>query len=296
MIIPDAARPGFAAVHADCIQPFVELWERISGQTPDQIAKGWKSEYIDRLPEPVLRSWQRHRFPCDIEQAVSRMPPAIGDLLLRGAAVHAAAGHSVSQYSATLRITPEAFRLTTMVGAFGTDGWVDMSDGVASLVIAVEALESSVQADLLVRHEIAHVLHQQMMADDERWDVGNTLFEEGLATALSGIGLEASDGILCSAGRATTWQGEPVDDWAARCAASWPAIRARIVAILSSEDHEDYSALFLSGTSAPDLPSRSGYYAGLRLVRALAGSTTWPEIVRWDRETARSAIQRALDG
>lgn len=296
MTSPDASRPRSAAIHVDCVQPFVDLWEQISERPPTQIAEAWTSEYIDRLPEPVLRSWQRHRFPSDIEQAVLRMPSAADDLLRRRDAVQTATTESERLYSARLGITPDPFGLTTMVGGYGSDGWVDWQNGVASLVIAVEALESSAQADLLVRHEIAHVLHLQLMADDDRWDIGDALFQEGLATALSGIGSDLGDGALCSAGRSTTWQGEPVESWSARCEASWPAIQARALATFASERHEDYDALFLGGTNASDLPSRSGYYAGLRLVRMLAGSTSWPEIVRWNRETARSAIQRALDG
>lgn len=285
-------RPAMTAV--DCVQSFVDLWDRIGEHPAAEIGAAWTSEYVERLPGPVLASLQRHRFAGDIERAVLRMPSTVGDLLDRRDAVQAAVRASLRQYAITLGITPGPFGLTTMVGAFGADGWVDMPDGVVSLVIAVEALESSGQAALLVRHEIAHVVHLQVMADDDRWDIGDAVFEEGLATALSGIGSDASDGMLCSAGRTTTWQGEPVDAWAVRCAAVWPAIRARIMATFSSEDHDDYDALFLGGNGASDLPSRAGYYAGLRLVRTLAESTPWPEIVRWDRETARSAIQRAL--
>ncbi len=281
-------------IEVDCVQPFVDLWERISGLTAKEITESWMSEYIARLPEPVLAFWQRHRFPGDIDKAVSRIPSTIGDLIRRRGAVFAAATEGVHQYSTKLGITPEPLGLTTMVGAFGSDGWVDLSDGVATLVVAVEALESSGQAALLVRHEIAHVLHLQVMADSDVWDVGDALFEEGLATALSGIGLDASDGSLCAGGRTTTWQGEPVDAWAARCAASWSTIRARIMATFSSEEHGDYDALFLGGTDLPELPSRSGYYAGLCVVRSLARSTAWREIVRWDRETARSMIHQAL--
>lgn len=295
MTSPDASLPWSAAIHVDCVQPFVDLWEQISERPPMQIAETWTSEYVDRLPEPVLRSWQRHRFPGDIEQAVLRMPSAVDDLLRRRDAVQTAATESERLYSATLEITPDPFGLTTMVGGFGSDGWVDWPNGLVSLVIAVEALESSAQADLLVRHEIAHVLHLQLMADDDRWDIGDALFEEGLATALSGIGSDLGDGVLCSAGRSTTWQGEPVESWAVRCEASWPAIQARALATFESDRHEDYEVLFLGGSSVPNLPSRSGYYAGLQLVRMLAGSTSWAEIMRWNRETARSAIQRALE-
>ena len=289
---PVAFQP--AVLTTDCVQPFVDLWSRISAQPPAEIAAAWAGTYVENLPEAVLRSWQRHRFPGDIEQAIPKMPDSIGNLLRRHAAVHAAADDSLRRYSATLGITPDPFRLATMVGTFGADGWVDLSEGVAALVIAVEALESDAQAELLVRHEIAHVLHLQLMVNDDRWDIGDALFEEGLATALSGMGSDASEGLLCSAGRTTTWQGELVDAWADRCTASWPAIRERILATFSSEDEDDYSALFLGGSATPDLPSRSGYYAGLRLIRTLAESTPWPKIMRWDRETARSAIDRAL--
>lgn len=294
MTVPEGAPLSLAMTRCDYIQPFVDLWQRVRERPPAEIAEAWAGVYIEHLPQTLLQSWQRHRVPGDIEQAVSRMPLVIDDLLRRRDAVLAAATDSVRRYTATLGLSPEPFRFATMVGTFGSDGWVDLSDDAATLVIAVEALETTNQAELLVRHEIAHVLHLQLMAADDRWDVGDALFEEGLATALSGLGSDASDGMLCAGGRTTTWQGELVDIWAARCAVSWPAIRARIIATVPSEDHGDYDALFLGGNRASDLPSRSGYYAGLRLVRTLAWSTPWPEIVRWDRETARSAIEREL--
>ena len=143
MTSPEVSQPSSGMARIDCVRPFVDLWEHISERSPAAIVEIWRREYIERLPEAVLQSWQRHRFPGDIEQAIPKVPAAVGGLLQRRDAALAAAEGS-------------------------------------------------------------------------------------------------------------------------------------------------------GGTSATDLPSRSGYYAGLRVVRALAESAPWPTIVRWDRETARTEIQWAL--
>ena len=278
----------------DGIQPFINFWQHAADGSPQRIAAQWQADYHDRLPEPVRRSLRRHRFPDDLERAVPKMTTAVEELAERRDAVTLAVREATRRYADLLDYEAAPFQLVTLVGAFAADGSMEWNEGQATLLVAVEALESIAQADILVRHEVAHVIHFQLLADDDTWSVGDALFEEGLATTLSGWGTDVSDGTLCAAGRTTTWQGERVDDWLARCEASWPAIRDRLLVDFRSGDDTAYADLFLGGSGTSGFPSRAGYYAGLRLVRCLADDTPWPELVRWDRATARSKMLTTL--
>lgn len=291
---PDSHRSdAFSAV--DCVTPFVAFWQSATDRPPERIATSWETAYHDQLPAAVQRSLQRHRFPDDLARAVPKMTTAIATLTVRRDAVNRAGRTAIRQFAKLLGCELAPFQLVTLVGAFAADGWMEWDDRRATLLIAVEALESIAQAEILLRHEVAHVIHFQLLAnDDESWTVGDALFEEGLATALSGVGNDLSDGLLCAAGRTTTWQGEPVDDWLARCEAAWPAIRARLLADFASVDDEAYADLFLGGSDTSRFPSRAGYYAGLRLVGRLALETPWPALVRWDRDTARAKLRDVL--
>ena len=278
----------------DCVTLFLGFWRGVTDEARDRIAVSWQTDYLDRLPALVQRSLRRHRFPDDLTLAGPKMAAVLETLTARRDAVDRAARTAVRQFADLLDCEVAPFDLVTLVGAFAADGWMEWDNRQATLLIAVEALESVEQTRVLLPHEIAHVLHFQLLADDETWNVGDALFEEGFATALSGVGTDLSDDVLCSAGRTTTWQGEPVDDWLAGCEAAWPAIRSRLLRDFESEDEGAYRELFLGGNDNAEFPSRAGYYAGLRLIRRLAANTPWPDVVRWDRDTARARVLEVL--
>lgn len=282
----------------DGVGPFLTFWRRHTGRSPDRIADTWQSGYHDLLPTAVQRSLERHRFPGDVHMAMPRMVSAVDGLGERREAVRRAAIDACGTVSSQMDVKLAPFRLTTLVGLFGADGWMEWEDDIVHLLIAVEALESIEQAKVLIHHEVVHVVHQQFLADEGIRDVGDALFEEGLATAVpgTGTGTDLDAGTLCWAGRQTTSMGESVADWLARCEAAWPAIRSRLLADFASTTDEAYGTAFLGGDDEAGIPPKAGYYAGLRLVRRLLDHHTLPEVAHWDRDVARFRTRATLAG
>ena len=135
-----------------------------------------------------------------------------------------------------------------------------------------------------LEHELFHLEHARHFPDCARlWCL---LWQEGLATyAASQMTPGASDHQLLLD------QPEPIRpatdaNWAA--ALCWMADR------FDSESEDALNAAFTGGNRPPPLPSRFGYYAGMRVAAEAARTSNLPTLARLNNEAARPIVAASL--
>jgi hypothetical protein len=117
----------------------------------------------------------------------------------------------------------------------------------------------------LVVHELFHVYHGQVVADDPE-TFGWALWSEGLATYVSRrLNPNVPEQQACCL--------PPI----APVEAELPRLAAEALRLLDSKKREDYRRYFLGGAEL-DIPSRSGYYLGYRIATEAGKTRTLEEL------------------
>jgi hypothetical protein len=133
-------------------------------------------------------------------------------------------------------------------------------------------------------HELFHLEHARHFADcDQLWCL---LWQEGLATfAASKMTPGATDHQLLLDRPAPI--RAPTD-------ARWGQALCWIATRFDTTDEKDIRAAFLASAQPPDLPSRFGYYVGLRVATEVARTSDLPAMARLSDEEARPVVATAL--
>lgn len=190
-----------------------------------------------------------------------------------------------------LGLLAEEVDAVLLVGVGGSNGWVTRWAGAPTLFLALEVLPEPPYDEILVAHEMTHLVHEREHQETWPETVGTRLFSEGLAGALSrhivpGHRLDAY-----------LWFDDAHERWLSDC-----ADRVREISDLALADlglAEDRGARFFSARPdlADGLPVRSGYWLGQRAVQLLVdgdreGSPR--QLLGWDATTAVRWLAAAL--
>lgn len=179
--------------------------------------------------------------------------------------------------------------LVLMVGNHTSNGWVAELDGRQSLFLALEFLGDPPFDSLLVSHEALHVAHLRSGAADWPEDVGTSLIQEGLATAVSRelrLGLSESSYL---------WFDDHHDSWVKNCAESERAIATVVLEDLAtSADVPRVKGLFAANSQTGALPSRSGYWLGDRLAQRWLSQHAIQDVLLWDHSEAVHRAEQEL--
>lgn len=173
-----------------------------------------------------------------------------------------------------------------MVGTGATNATVGRLRGRAAVYHCMEWSQSPAATGVLTAHEVTHAWHQILLgADPPATDLAWLTFSEGLAIQASRAAVP---------GRPEEeyfWYGlAGFGDWLPWCRERRDQLRERL------RDGLDGSAeaLLMFTGSAPDEPSRIGYFVADELVAGLGRPLR--ELVRMSVDEARSAVRDALGG
>jgi hypothetical protein len=197
-------------------------------------------------------------------------------------------------------VTEEAFRsdgllsddldVVLLVGGHTSNGWVTELGDTVSLFLALEFLGDPPHDGVLVSHEAFHVAHSRHGAGAWPEDCAASLFQEGLAVAVS---REIHPGLDDSA---YLWFDDTHADWVRGCEAAEAAIAQRALEHLAtSYDETAVRALFTTRDDERELPSRAGYWLGDRLVRGLLARHPTSDLLVWDHGRTHAALAEELE-
>jgi hypothetical protein len=251
-------------------------------------AAAWTDDYEAAHPQVFAtyhRAWGRHERCL---ASVADVPRQAATLRVVEARARRLAEHAERAFRAEGLIDDD-LDVVLMVGGHTSNGWVTTLEGRDTMFLALEFLGDPPYDGVLVSHEAFHVAHLRHGAGEWPEDGAASLFQEGLAVAVSRMlhpGLPDS---------AYLWNDDEHEDWVEECATMAPQLAARTLGLLDSPyDEEAVRALFTGDHRAPGLPVRAGYWLGDVVLRDLLTQTASEELVEWDHATARLALADRL--
>lgn len=152
-----------------------------------------------------------------------------------------------------------------MVGAHTSNGWVAEHNGRRSLFLALEYLGVAPHDDLLVVHELSHVVQAQLSPA-----TGARTYESSLAVMVEGAATATSRVLRPGhTDSAYLWMDEHHASWLDDCKASASAIASLLLRHGDTPDNDEAVALLFRNRATPGIPARSGYWAGEQIARTM---------------------------
>jgi hypothetical protein len=182
--------------------------------------------------------------------------------------------------------------VVVFVGVGTSNGWVTHLDGRATVFIAAELSAQPTFDRVLIAHELTHAAQH---ASDPEWEasdypIGALVFAEGLGTLVSQYAYSGhrDDEYL--------WLDSTHQQWLQECEQAWPTAAPALHAVLDEPCGGATEQHFFSNraTGDPELPTRFGYYAGLRIVRETAIASTVADMLTLDVATAHLRVRNLL--
>jgi hypothetical protein len=253
----------------------------------DARERAWTEQYEAahrEVFETYHRSWGRHERCLAASHDVARLAPDMS-------ANEERAKRLATEAEAFFRgegLLEDDLDVVLLVGGHTSNGWVTGLDGRATLFLALESLGEPPYDGVLLTHEAFHVAHSQHEAETWPEDCAGSLFQEGLAVAVS---REVHPGLSDSA---YLWFDGDHDGWADECADVTPQLAARTLGLLERPYEDPAVKALFTAHPQPGLPVRAGYWLGDVVLRALLSEAPSDELVAWDHATARLALADRL--
>jgi hypothetical protein len=184
--------------------------------------------------------------------------------------------------------------VVVFVGMGTSNGWVTRLAERATVFLAAELAAPDPFNAVLVAHELTHAAQHVLSPAWEATDypIGAHVFAEGLGTYVSSVAYPgyADDEYL--------WVDSTHRPWLRECEAAWLTAAAALQLVLDEPCGGPAEAQFFSARPAggnSGIPTRFGYYAGLRIVRDLGAEMTVEELLNVDISTAQQLVSRLFD-
>lgn len=187
------------------------------------------------------------------------------------------------------------FRAYLMPSLFTFDAKTKAYQGERALFLGVDTIASrdTNNLDVLYAHELFHIYHAQVGPEAFAEYVGAkepveplylTLWSEGLATYVSKV----------LSPKATYGDVLFSTELAAKCPPLTSKLAADIMIKLDSRTPSDHRAYFSSKAKPVGLPSRSGYYIGMKVAEVLSKKHSLKELARLSGKTLKQEMREAL--
>lgn len=173
-----------------------------------------------------------------------------------------------------------------MPSLFCFDGRVQEVAGETALLLGVDMMAKLGQTNLapFLHHEWTHLYHNQIIPDAAEERLFWALWREGVAVYFSRLLNPHADFKELLLSPELVLQTEE----------KLPKIAAELLEKLDSTGEQDYADFFFGRLERTDIPARSGYYVGLRVVTHLAERYSPAELIRLTGNPLRKEIGAVL--
>ncbi len=237
--------------------------------------------------ETYYRAWGKRERSLAAAGDVPRLAPTMREVEERARGL---VEHTERSFRAAGLLTDD-LDVVLMVGGHTSNGWVTELDGREVLFLALEFLGDPPYDGVLVSHEAFHVAHARHGAADWGKDCSASLFQEGIAVAIS---RQLHPGLPHSA---YLWFDGDHRSWVGDCERTRTKIATRALTELDTPCEDLLvRVLFTVQEGERDLPPRAGYWLGDLLLRRLLDRHPARELLAWDHVSARRALAHELRG
>ena len=243
----------------------VEAWQEMAELTnADDRAVAWVRTYEARFPSVFEVYYSAWGSPVKRADAALQAPRLVAQVL----AAEARARHILAQAEIDFRrggLLHGELSVVLLVGAHTSNGWVADHQGKRSLFLALEYLGTPPYDDVLVVHELSHVVQAQLSPATAAPTYASSLaaMVEGAATATSRL--------LCPGhtDSAYLWMDDDHQDWLDECITSAPAIASLLLRHADTPDDDEAVAPLFRNREGGGIPARAGYWAGDQIAREM---------------------------
>lgn len=241
----------------------VGAWQELAEipDADDRVA-AWTTSYEARFPSVFEVYYSAWGAPSRRREAALQAPTLKDQIT----AAEDRACHLLDQAENDFRergLLQGELRAVLMVGGHTSNGWVAEHNGHRSLFLALEYLGTAPYDDLLVVHEITHVVQSQLSPSTGARKYGSSLavMVEGAATATSRA---LRPGHTDSA---YLWMDGHHEAWLDECNANAAAIASLLLRHADTPDDDEEVAPLFRNRATPGIPARSGYWVGELIAR-----------------------------
>jgi hypothetical protein len=243
----------------------VGAWQELAEipDADDRVA-AWTTSYEARFPSVFEVYYSAWGAPSRRREAALQAPTLKDQIT----AAEDRACHLLDQAENDFRergLLQGELRAVLMVGGHTSNGWVAEHNGHRSLFLALEYLGTAPYDDLLVVHEITHVVQSQLSPSTGARKYGSSLavMVEGAATATSRA---LRPGHTDSA---YLWMDGHHEAWLDECNANAAAIASLLLRHADTPDDDEEVAPLFRNRATPGIPARSGYWVGELIARGM---------------------------
>ncbi|WP_281964294.1 hypothetical protein [Serinicoccus marinus] len=261
------------------VPQYLALLDVAPGDRERAWVRGYEQAYADLFEMYYAGYGHRDGRPA----AVALVPDLAPEISEREARALLALEHAASDFEG-LGLLPGGtdLHVTLMVGTGHSNAWVRPVDGTPVLFVALELLPPEGYDDILVVHELVHVVQLQALlpALARRAELENHL---GLRIWLEGLAVAATRKLLPDR-PAHHYFFVAGYDWPEQCRAALPQIAPTLLRNLEVCDATlTYS--FVGVTDGQAWPSRAGYWIGDQVVtEIMQAGTELDELLGWQPE------------
>ena len=268
----------------------VDAWLEMAQLTdPADRARAWRERYEAAFPsvfEVYYRSWGQLDRRTEAARSAPGMVERVRDAELRARRLLAL---SEGDFYERGLVLGEGLHAVLLVGGHTSNGWVADHEGRPTLFLALEFLAGPPYDELLVVHELTHVVQGQLCsaARSRTHPSSFGVLLEGAAAATSRI---LRPGHTDSA---YLWMDDDHHEWIGRCQASARDIATLLLTHLETPDDGEAVAPLFRNVNDHRLPPRSAYWAGDQIARQLLdGGTTLIEMLSCDPTGSRNLVSQ----
>jgi hypothetical protein len=288
---PDAGSGKLRVI--DAAERCAEFWRRVPGAGPELQARAF--EELLRAPHPTLYTPAVLGLAEPLSSSVperlrkaSRMRPDPARVEEVRRTLEADLADAAVQFRKTFPdfVSRRPVALVCSLGSF--DGGTREVEGAEMLLFGPDVIAAIRPRGFNLRpfleHELFHVHHANLHPDAPE-SVGESLWEEGLATYVSeALNPGASHDEL-------SVPGSLIAETTPRI----PELSRRLLAHLDDPAGGPvYKQFFFGSTEAAEVPPRSGYVIGWRIAQALGKTRSLAELAGMPPARSRAEVERAL--
>jgi hypothetical protein len=268
------------------VPDFLAFWEAAQNSSLEEQKRLWLELYENPHRAFFDIYYSLWGSPARLDRALAQFPAIISSV--QKADPERSIKEGVATCARLLQMPEPDFEYIAMVALFTSNGWATTYQGRTVSFLALEYFTEQRYFDVLVTHEAAHSFHALARKGDwsEEYQIGQALFEEGLATTVSAVACPNLTELEY------LWFGPGYEAWLTECQRRSDELLTSLRATIDCADVTTYGRFFMG--PGETFPARSGYLVGYRLVRQLNRQYSVAEMVRWSREEAVARVTEAL--
>ena len=243
----------------------VEAWQEMAELTnADDRAAAWVGSYEARFPSVFEVYYSAWGSPANRVDAALQAPRLVEQVLTAQARARQILAKAENDFREGGLLQGE-LSVVLLVGAHTANGWVAEHQGKRSLFLALEYLGTPPYDDVLVVHELSHVVQAQLSPATAARTYAASLaaMVEGAATATSRL---LRPGHTDSA---YLWMDEDHQNWLDECNISAGAIASLLLRHADTPDDDEAVASLFRNREGAGIPARAGYWAGDQIAHTM---------------------------